>query len=76
MRNQISPSFPTPNQADIEHQLDSLRSEHRDIEKNLTKLSHDTLADDLHIKRLKQRKLKIKDSIASLENNLVAAEGT
>lgn len=71
--SQLSANNQTLNPVDIEHRLDNLRNEHRHLDENLNKLRHDSLVDDMHIKQLKQRKLKLKDSIRNLEANLLSA---
>jgi len=53
------------------HQLTQLRVEHRDLDAAIDRLAADIQADELAIKRLKKRKLLIKDSIARLESKLI-----
>ena len=53
------------------HQLTQLRVEHRDLDAAIDRLGADIQADELAIKRLKKRKLLIKDSIARLESRLI-----
>ena len=61
-----------PDPAKISAQLIELRTEHRDLDAAIAKLSEDpNCEDDLAIKRLKKRKLRIKDMIASLESRLI-----
>jgi hypothetical protein len=50
--------------------LHELRSEHRDLDTVIARLSEQTL-DQLHLKRLKKRKLMLKDEIAWLESHLI-----
>lgn len=57
--------------AKIVHQLIELRSEHRDLDAVIARLSHDSGADELALKRLKKRKLVLKDNIARLESRLI-----
>ncbi len=61
-----------PDPARITSQLVELRLEHRDLDAAIARLA-DTrdAADDLSIKRLKKRKLRIKDMIATLESRLI-----
>lgn len=59
---------------DINHRLGSLRSEHRELEQDLSKLQSDPLADDLQIKEKKRRKLQIKDDILKLESYLTGID--
>ena len=60
-----------PDPAKITAQLIDLRTEHRDLDAAIERLSGDTAVDELAIKRLKKRKLKIRDMIAMLESRLI-----
>ena len=60
-----------PDPAKISAQLIELRLEHRDLDAAIEKLAEDPDCDDLAIKRLKKRKLRIKDMVAYLENQLI-----
>jgi hypothetical protein len=51
--------------------LRQLRIEHRDIDDVITRLSLDFDVDELQLKRLKKRKLMLKDQIAKLESQLI-----
>ena len=51
--------------------LEQLRSEHRDLDDVIARLSKDPLIDELELKRLKKRKLMLKDMIAHLESKLI-----
>ena len=51
--------------------LAELRLEHRDLDIAIERLSGDVAADELAIKRLKKRKLWLKDCIARLESALI-----
>lgn len=55
----------------IAAQLVDLRVEHRDLDAAIDRLVASVQADELAIKRLKKRKLRIKDMIASLESRLI-----
>ncbi|MEO5596891.1 MAG: YdcH family protein [Lysobacteraceae bacterium] len=57
--------------AQLMHQLTQLRIEHRDLDAAIDRLAADIQADELAIKRLKKRKLLIKDSISRLESRLI-----
>lgn len=57
--------------AELMHQLTQLRVEHRDLDAAIERLAVDIQADELAIKRLKKRKLLIRDSIARLESRLI-----
>jgi len=52
-------------------QLHQLRVEHRDLDVAIGRLSHDLAMDELQLRRLKKRKLLIKDAIARLESRLI-----
>jgi len=60
-----------PDPAKITSQLIELRIEHRDLDEAIARLAVSIESDELAIKRLKKRKLKIKDMIAYLENQLI-----
>ena len=51
--------------------LRELRVSHRDLDYLLDSLSHDPLVDQLRIRRLKKRRLILKDMIARLESELI-----
>lgn len=55
----------------IAAQLVELRVEHRDLDEAIARLSADRGADELTLKRLKKRKLRIKDMITALESRLI-----
>ena len=57
--------------ARITAQLVELRLEHRDLDDAIARLAQTIEADELAVKRLKKRKLRIKDMIASLESRLI-----
>ena len=60
-----------PDPAKITSQLIELRIEHRDLDEAIGRLASTIESDELSIKRLKKRKLKIKDMITYLENQLI-----
>jgi hypothetical protein len=51
--------------------LRQLRIEHRDLDDIINRLSMDFSTDELQMKRLKKRKLMLKDQIARLESQLI-----
>ena len=51
--------------------LRQLRIEHRDLDEIITRLSMDIHVDEIHIKRLKKRKLMIKDQIERYGSTLI-----
>lgn len=56
--------------SELEEKIASLRKEHEKLESKLGSMVNDPLADDLEIQALKKQKLYIKDSIATIENQL------
>jgi hypothetical protein len=52
-------------------QLHELRSEHRDLDTVIARLSEGPAIDQLQLQRLKKRKLLLKDEIARLESRLI-----
>jgi len=57
--------------AEISRQLIELRIEHRDLDVVIARLVADPSSDELQLRRLKKRKLRLKDMIAYLENKLI-----
>lgn len=51
-----------------------LRQEHRDLDLAIERLQLDIANDELAIKRMKKRKLQLKDQIGWLENALIPDE--
>ncbi|TXH77307.1 MAG: DUF465 domain-containing protein [Lysobacteraceae bacterium] len=58
----------------IAHRLAELRLEHRDLDMAIDRLHQNIAADELAVKRLKKRKLQLKDAIARLESALIPDE--
>ncbi len=56
---------------DMQERLVSLRLEHRDLDDVIGQITGDTPANQLQIKRLKKRKLMLKDEIAKIESQLL-----
>ena len=54
--------------------VDEMRQEHRDLDAAIERLAADIQADELALKRLKKRKLQLKDQIAWIENALIPDE--
>lgn len=52
-------------------QLRELRIEHRDLDEVIRRLQQDPLADELQLRRLKKRKLRLKDLIAQIESAMI-----
>ncbi len=61
----------TEDPAKIAAQLVELRTEHRDLDEAIARLNGQPGFDELAIKRLKKRKLRLKDLIAQLESRLI-----
>jgi hypothetical protein len=51
--------------------LRQLRIEHRDLDEVISRLSLDLNVDELQVKRLKKRKLALKDQMDRLESELI-----
>ncbi len=56
---------------EIAHLIAELREEHRDLDEAIARLVEDPSVDQLRIRRMKKRKLKLKDWIAHLESQLI-----
>jgi hypothetical protein len=62
------------NDAVISRKLAELKLEHRDLDLAIERLQADIQADELAVKRMKKRKLQLKDQIARLESDLIPDE--
>jgi len=51
--------------------LEECRTEHRALDAAIERLAQDPLMDQLQLRRLKKRKLALKDIIARLESRLI-----
>ena len=58
----------------VAHRLTELRLEHRDLDVAIAHLHENIIADELAIKRLKKRKLQLKDAIIRFESALIPDE--
>lgn len=58
----------------ISQRIAALRQEHRDLDLAIARLQADHVADELAVKRLKKRKLLLKDCIGKLESALIPDE--
>ncbi len=59
------------NLEDVRRQLSELKTEHRDLDDVISRVSDELPFDQLRLQRLKKRKLALKDDIARLENMLI-----
>lgn len=55
----------------VKLRIATLKDEHRDLDDAITRLSEQVPANNLHLQRLKKRKLVLKDLITKLENSLL-----
>jgi len=55
----------------MQRKLALLRTEHRDLDDVIGRLTEGVYIDQLQLRRLKKRKLQIKDFIARLESRLI-----
>lgn len=62
---------PPPDPAETARRLVELKLEHRDLDEAIARLQADIDADELATKRLKKRKLQLKDAISRLESQLI-----
>ena len=59
------------NQEALRHRIEELQLEHRDLDDAIFHLQSVGIMERLQLQRLKKRKLKLKDEIARLENQLI-----
>jgi hypothetical protein len=57
--------------SEVTRLLGELREEHRDLDLAINRMSLDQWQDQLRLRRMKKRKLKLKDWIARLESKLI-----
>lgn len=55
---------------DLEKQLEELRQEHSELDLNIQALELKGLGNELQVKRLKKKKLQLKDEIVRIEDFL------
>jgi hypothetical protein len=55
----------------LKSKLAELRTEHRELDDEITRMTDDGSANQLQIQRMKRRKLTLKDQIAQIENKLL-----
>ncbi len=57
--------------AELKTRLAALKSEHRDLDEVIARVSEGGIYDQLMMQRLKKRKLSLKDQIARIESQLL-----
>ena len=57
--------------ADLSRRLELLRMEHRDLDAAIAALGSAGASDQLQLARLKKRKLRLRDEIAYLEDQMI-----
>ncbi len=57
--------------SDLEQRLGLLRIEHRDLDDAIAALGSATHLDQLQLARLKRRKLRLRDEMAAIEDQLI-----
>ncbi|WP_132971122.1 YdcH family protein [Thiogranum longum] len=55
----------------LQHKLEELRLEHRDLDDVIHHLVQSDYPDQLQLKRLKMRKLRLRDSIEIIQSRLI-----
>lgn len=58
-------------QESLQQQLNVMRVEHRDLDDAIRRLEEGPFVDQLQLRRLKKRKLQLKDYIDRLESKLI-----
>lgn len=54
----------------LNHRLDNLRAEHRELDEAISRLCSNESDDELMVRRLKKRKLIIRDRISIIERTI------
>lgn len=58
-------------ESELEQRLAMLRVEHRDLDDAIAALSSATQVDQLQVARLKRRKLRLRDEMTAIEDQLI-----
>ena len=66
----VDGSIGNPEHVALQQRIVALKMEHRDLDTAIERLAQDALHDELQLRRLKRRKLLLKDQIARLERQL------
>ena len=61
----------TDEERTLVEKLESLRLEHRDLDDAIARMEQGLYVDQLQLRRLKKRKLQLKDFIALIESRLI-----
>ena len=56
---------------DLAERLDALKLEHRDLDEAIASLASAGMPDQLRLARLKKRKLRLRDEVATIESRLI-----
>lgn len=70
-QRELASTMQRQNDRELRDQLARLRAEHRALDDEIVALEGATGVDQLQIKRLKKKKLVLKDQITSLEDQLL-----
>ena len=61
----------TEHETELRRRLQELESEHRDLDDVIERLAEGSINDQLQLKRLKKRKLQLKDEITKIRSRLL-----
>ncbi len=64
-------NYEEKSQLQLRADLQELKIEHRDLDSAITALVQDRSVDQIRLRRLKKRKLILKDMIANIESELI-----
>ncbi len=67
----MTPELTDEEISQIQHEITELKLEHQDLDEIVERLMQDAEIEELKVKRLKKRKLLIKDRISRLEDKLI-----
>ena len=56
---------------DLAERLDALKLEHRGLDEAIASLASASMPDQLRLARLKKRKLRLRDEVATIESRLI-----
>lgn len=70
MGQYVGTGVPMANDELLKNQLEELRREHRKLDGEIEALHSDHTSDQLTLRRLKKRKLQLKDQITQIEDRL------